>query len=130
MTRAGLVILFFMALLTRSEAQQPQPRVDIVQIYENFLASRLAALGCDAVAKDTEPKFLSNQQTVTIRAMMALKERNKNLSDADLTAKVIAAQNATQAAVKAEIVQNGCSSERIKALLKLYKIHSEMSLGG
>ena len=130
MIRAGLVVLIFTALLAQSKAQQPQARVDIVQIYENFLASRVAALGCDAVDKATEPKFISNQQTVTIRAMQALKERNKNLSDPDLTAKVIAAQNATQAAVKGEIAQNGCSSERIKALLKLYKIHSEMSLGG
>jgi hypothetical protein len=64
-----------------------------VQIYENFLASRVAALGCHAVDKATEPKFISNQQTVTIRAMQALKERNKNLSAPDLTAKVIAAQN-------------------------------------
>jgi hypothetical protein len=129
MTRAGLVMLFFMALVTQSEAQQPQARVDIVQMSANFLASRVAALACDAVDKATEPKFISNQQNVTIRAMQVLKERNKNLSDPDLTAKVTAAQNATETAVKAEIAQNGCSSERIKALLKLYKIHSEMSLG-
>jgi hypothetical protein len=107
-----------------------QGRVDIVQIYENFLASRVAALGCDAVDKATETRFLSNQQTVTTRATQALKERNKSLSDAELAAKIVSAQGATQAAVKTEIAQNGCSSERIKALLKLYKLHSEMSLGG
>ncbi|WP_438278563.1 hypothetical protein [Nitrobacter sp.] len=107
-----------------------QGRVDIVQIYSNFLASRVAALGCNAVDKATEPKFLSNLHAVTIRAIQALKERNQNLSDADLSAKMIAAQKATQAAVKGEIAQNGCSSKRITALLKLYKMHSEMSLGG
>jgi hypothetical protein len=95
-----------------------------------FLGSRVAALGCDAVDKATEPKFLSNLQTVTIRAAQALKERNQDLSDSDLSAKVVAAQNATQAVVKSEIAQNGCASDRIKALLKLYKINSEQSLGG
>ncbi|GAB1715251.1 MAG: hypothetical protein NTAFB05_02930 [Nitrobacter sp.] len=105
-------------------------RVDIVQIYSNFLASRVAALGCNAADKATESKFLSNLQAVTIRAIQALKERNQTLSDADLSAKIVAAQNTTQAAVKGEITKNGCSSERIRALLKLYKIHSEMSLGG
>lgn len=134
MIKAGLVALFLATLLTPSEAQQPQARpqghVDIVQIYSNFLASRVAAVGCDSVDKATEPKFLSNLQTVTIRATMAMKERNQNLSDQDLTAKVIASQNFTEAAVKTEIAQNGCSSERIKGLLKLYKMHSDMSLGG
>jgi hypothetical protein len=95
------------ALLTHSEAQQPPARVDIVQIYANFLASRVAALGCNAVDKATEPKFLSNLQTVTIRAAQALKERNENLSEPDLTAKVIAAQHLTEAAVKTEIAQTG-----------------------
>jgi hypothetical protein len=92
MIRGGLVLLFLAALLTHSEAQQPQPpgRVDIVQIYSSFMASRAAALGCDAVDKATEPKFLSNLQTVTIRATQALKERNQYLSETDLAAKIIA----------------------------------------
>jgi len=78
MKRAGLVALMLAVPLTKSEAQQPPGRVDVVQIYSNFLASRVAALGCDAVDKATEPKFLSNLQIVTIRAMQALKERNQN----------------------------------------------------
>jgi hypothetical protein len=107
-----------------------QGRVDIVQIYQNFLASRIAAVECKSVDKTTEPKFLSNQLTVTVRASQALKERNPSVSDADLAAKIVAAQNATQAAVKTEVAQKGCSSERIQQLLKMYKLHSEMSLGG
>jgi hypothetical protein len=107
-----------------------QPRVDIVQIYSNFLASRVAALGCNAVDKTTEPKFLTNFHTVTIRAAQAVKERNPNMSDAELTAKFGASIKFTETAVKNEIANNGCSSERIQRLLKLYKIHSEMNLGG
>jgi hypothetical protein len=81
------------------------------------------------VDKATEPKFLSNLMTVTIRATQALKERNSNLSDKDLANKITAAQNQLADKVKAEITQNGCSSDRIQQLLKLYKIHAEMSLG-
>jgi hypothetical protein len=118
------------AIFCLPSASREQGRVDIVQIYFTFLASRVAALGCNAIDKATELKFLSNQQTVLIRATQAFKERNANLSDAELTAKIIAAQNTTSANVKAEIAKNGCSSERIQSLLKLYKLHSEMSLGG
>jgi hypothetical protein len=130
MKKAVLALAATLGVFCIQPASFGQGRIDIIQIYENFLASRVAALGCDAVDKATEPKFLSNQYVVTIRATQALKERNGNLSDAELAAKVVAAQNATQAAVKTEIAQNGCSSERIKGLLKLYKLHSEMSLGG
>ena len=80
--------------------------------------------------KATELKFLSNLTTVTIRAAQALKERNPNLSEADLKNKVIAAQNKLAETVKAEIAQNGCASNRVQQLLKRYKIHSEMSLAG
>jgi hypothetical protein len=128
--RIAIVILSLVTLAPCSEAQQPPGRIDIVQIYFSFLASRVAALSCDAVDKATEPKFQSNLLTVTIRATQALKERNQNLSEADLSAKIIAAQNSTQAAVKSEIAQNGCASDRIKELLKLYKVDSEVSLGG
>jgi hypothetical protein len=107
-----------------------QGRVEIVQIYENFLASRVAALDCGGIDQASEQKFLSNQMTVTLRAAQALKERNSSLSDADLTSKVLALQNTLQANVKTEIAKNGCSSERIQQLLKLYKLHSTMSLGG
>jgi hypothetical protein len=130
MTRLKLAVTAALGFLCIPPASFTQGRVDIIRIYENFLASRVAALGCDAVDKAEEPKFLSNQRVVTIRAMQALKERNSNLDDTELAAKVVTAQNATQAAVKNEIAQNGCSSERIKALLKLYKVHSEMALGG
>jgi hypothetical protein len=100
-----LAVTTALGFLCIPPASFAQGRVDIIQIYENFLASRVAALDCVAVDNATEPKFLSNQRAVTIRAMQALKERNR-------------------------IAQNGCSSERIKALLKLYKLRSEMALGG
>ncbi len=130
MKRIVIVVLSLLTLGQYSEAQQPPGHIDIVQIYFSFLASRVAALNCNAVDKATEPRFLSNMLTVTIRATQALKERNQNLSEADLSAKIIAAQDSTQAAVKSEIAQNGCASDRIRKLLKLYKVDSEVSLGG
>jgi 2,3-bisphosphoglycerate-independent phosphoglycerate mutase len=116
-------------LITGAYAQQPSAKVDIVQIYVNFVASRVAALGCDAQDKATEVKFLSNLQTVETRALMALKERNGNISEGELSVKIKALLQFTQDAVKAEIANNSCASVRIRELLKLYKLHSEMSLG-
>ena len=122
---ASLIISFF-----APSTLVGQGRVDIVQIYQDFLASRVAALECGAIDKTTEQKFLSNQMSVTIRATQALHERNPTLSDTVLKDRLIAAQQLLQTTVKTEISQKGCASERIQQLLKLYKIHSAMSLGG
>lgn len=104
-----------------------QTTVDILDIYQRFLASRFAALGCHATASATEQKFMANLTMVTTRAAMALKERNPSLSDADLSAKMNGVPTHIRGAIDGEISKNGCSSPRIQQLLALYKMHSEMS---
>jgi len=120
----------FLVVFCFSSLSYGQGRVDIVQIYESFFVSRVAALECDGINKATEEKFLSNQLTITIRATQALKERNPDLSDSDVTTKIGEIQNQLKKNVQNEVAINGCSSERIQQLLKMYKMHSTMSLGG
>jgi hypothetical protein len=117
---AGLVLAFVPL------ASQAEGRVDIVQIWQNFVASSVAARECGGVEKATEQNFLVNLTTVTTRATQALQERNPTVSPADLTGKMEAASGQIKDKVEAEIKQNGCPSPKIQPLLQMYKIHAGM----
>ncbi|ATQ66502.1 MULTISPECIES: hypothetical protein [Methylosinus] len=101
---------------------------DIVRIWQNFLASRVAALDCDGVDPATETQFLTTMQGVSLRAAIALKERNPLLADNELTKRVELVVDGVRQNVKADIARNGCGSERVQQLLKLYRLHSRMNL--
>lgn len=107
-----------------------QTRVDVVQIYERFVASRVVAEHCRALDAATEQRFLSNLMAVTIRAAQLMKERNSALSDDQLGSKTKERADWLRRNIVAEIEQNGCSSPPIRQLLELYKVHSEMHLDG
>lgn len=105
-----------------------QGRVDIVNIFANFLASGVAANACNVVDKSTAAKFSANSTVVAIRAAMALKERNATMSEKELSEKITRWADTTKQAVKSEIDKNGCGSDRIQQLLKLYDRHAKLDL--
>ena len=114
-------------LLAASSAFGAPDRIDIVTIFEQFLAAGTAAKYCNTLDSSNKLNWLKNYQVVILRATMALKERNPNVSDADLTAKVKAAIDGIRAKVDAEASANGCTSERIEQLLKLYQLQAELN---
>ncbi len=105
-----------------------QPQIDILQIWQNFVASRAAAEACGGVEKDTDTHFLANLSDVRIRALQALQERNPDAPKDELPGRMTVSENAVHAKVDEEIKKNGCSSDRIEQLLKMYKMHSTMHL--
>ena len=100
-----------------------------MQIWQNFLASRVAANECHALDAATDDHFLSNMMDVTIRAAQSLKESNPNVAEDVLADRMERDTNEIGTKVKADVATNGCSSERIQQLLKLYQMHSTMKLG-
>jgi hypothetical protein len=119
-----VLLASFCALANPAPAQE---RTDIVQIWTNFLASRAAALGCNGVNPATEVQFASTLQAVSLRAAMALKERNAQLPEDELALRTKRVIDGIKDSVNAEIAKNGCGSERIRQLLKLYDLHSRMT---
>jgi hypothetical protein len=105
-----------------------QDRVDIVKIFQNFVASSVAANACNAVDKSTVVKFGANNVTVATRATMALKERNPAMSEKELGEKIVKMLDGIKQSVKNEIDQSGCGSDRIQQLLKLYEMHAKLDL--
>ncbi len=120
-----IVALVFWIVPGLSYAQE---RVDIVNIFANFLASGVAANACNAVDKSTAAKFSANSTVVAIRAAMALKERNVAMSEKELSEKIAKWADTTKQSVKNEIDKNGCGSNRIQDLLKLYTMHTKLDL--
>ena len=105
---------------------QAQSRIDILQILDNFLASRTAAVRCQTTSEATNAKFFSNLSIVTIRAGETFRAQNPRLSEAESTRRFKARM---EAATKrgGQIAAQGCSLGRARALLKLYEMHATMS---
>lgn len=120
-----IVVLFFWLIPSLSFSQG---RVDIVKIFQNFVASSVAASACNVVDKSTVTKFGANNVTVATRATMALKERNPTMSEKELGEKIVKMLDSIKQSVKREIDQNGCGSDRIQQLLKLYDMHAKLDL--
>ena len=83
MLRCWLWITALMLYLAPSLSASAQ-NVDIVMIYQNFVASRVAADECNALDAALEPRFQSNLMAVTIRATETVKQRNPSFTDQQL----------------------------------------------
>lgn len=120
--RAAAALTLVCAFAARS-----QGRVDIVQIWENFIASRVAASECGGIDKNSDQNFLVNLTSVTIRVTQAIEQRNPTVPNADLVGKINALSDGIHDKVDAEIKQNSCSSPRIQQLLSMYKLNAAIT---
>ncbi len=124
---AAFLALACVPFEARAQAEgQTHVKVDIVQIWENFIASSVAADACGGVEKTTRDNFLANLTTVTLRATQALQARNPSVPPADVASRMENASGQIRDKVQAEIKQNGCASTKIQPLLQMYKMHADM----
>ena len=117
-----------LALALAPALAHAQPAINIIQIWQNFLASRAAAITCNAVDPGTKTQFEANLIDVTIRAGQSILQNDPSISQADLPVKMKTVGDGISSKVNDEISQNGCKSPKIDQLLKLYKMHSTMKL--
>lgn len=103
-----------------------QTSVDIVQIWQNFIASGAAEKACGPGGEKPSDHFLANLTMVTIRATQALQERYPNVPAPELKSKIAAIPNMIDNKVQAEVKANGCGSPKIQQLLAMYRMHSAM----
>jgi hypothetical protein len=103
--------------------------IDITQIYQNFIASRVAAVKCNALDDGLDRRFLANLMGVAIRATEAVKQRNPSYTEAQLQTSMEAMSNSVQRAVSSEMDNNGCNMPGVQKLIQLYRMHGSMVLG-
>jgi hypothetical protein len=122
MNRLALVCI--VSLSSLSFAQAPQD-LDIVRIFEYFVASSAAFAKCATADAQIEKKFLANFLMVTTRATQALKERNPTVPEPELAQGIEAKTSAIRQAVAEDIEKNGCNSPAVAQLVKLHRVHAE-----
>ncbi len=103
-------------------------RVDILQIYNIFVASNTAAKHCSPPDEATKAKFASSFATVSLRAAMAFKQRNPGKSDPELIAAFDKQTENVVSVIEREIKTNGCTSPTTQQMLKLYKINVDFKV--
>ena len=104
-----------------------QSRVDILQIWQNFIASGVAATECGSGESPAKQKFAANLTDVSIGATQALQQREPSATQEQIVSRMKTVGEDIHEKVEAEIKQNGCSSPKIVQLLAMYKMHSEMN---
>ena len=104
---------------------QSTQRVDILRIFEAFIAANAAYTTCGASDPDVQRKFQANYAMVTMRAAQALEEQNPGLTGMELANMMESRMYLLSAVVSEEIKRTGCESPKIRALIELHHKHAE-----
>lgn len=116
--------------LAGATAAHAQIAVDILRIYQDFVASAVAQQKCGVADEDLHRKFLANMAAVSTRAAQALKERNPTATDEALGHAMAEFKDRITAGVEAEIAARGCQSPKIQRQLRVYTRQANMNPGG
>lgn len=98
-----------------------QKDVEILPIYRNFVASKAAAAGCNALDRASDQRFASKFPAVAAEAARTLQERHPGATKADIDQRLKAMDQEAHEAVSAEIAKNGCASPAVRWLVQQYK---------
>ena len=120
---AGLTALTF-------AAHAQEDKASIYEILDNFFASSAAYNKCGSNDEALKFKFAANLTAVSARAAMQAKEDHPYDPEGDLVNAMKERGKAIRAKVEEEIANQGCASEPIKQLLKLYEFNANWNIYG
>ncbi len=123
-----LVLAGLTALAVQAAAQEEK---SIYKMLDSFTASSAAYNKCGANDAGLKSRFAANFMAVSTQAAMQAKEDHPFNPAADLMNAMDARGKAIGAKVEEEIAKQGCASEGIKELLRLYEADAtwDMSAG-
>jgi hypothetical protein len=101
-----------------------QEEKSIYQIWHGFAASSAAYERCGANDAALKLKFAANFLAVASQAAEQIRVEHPFDPAGDLTRAMEGRRKAIKAKVEEEIVKNGCASDSIKELLKLYEANA------
>lgn len=121
-------IITLYATLVFSGQAIAQDKLDILQVFDQFLLANHAASKCIKPDAETLGKFLGNFQIVIIRATEEVQKRNPNSTKQEAQ-QIMKAQSDSQNRRVTEIVQStGCTDPRIQDLLKRFQMQASLKL--
>lgn len=121
-------IITLYATLLFSGPAIAQDKLDILQVFDQFLLANHAASKCIKPDAETLGKFLGNFQIVIIRATEEVRKRNPNATKQEAQ-RIMKDRSDSQNQRVAEIIQsNGCNDPRIQDLLKRFQMQASLKL--
>jgi hypothetical protein len=121
--RTVALALLASSLISSSPATA-QTGTNIVQIWQNFIASRIAMKDCGGLDAAVDARFMANFTDVTLRASQAVQKFDPSASRDAIIENFKTLAQGIHDRVDAEVKTNGCSSPRIQLLRTQYKANS------
>jgi hypothetical protein len=118
--------LAFTLLLALPGAAHAQQTVDILDVRDNFIAAGIAAQKCHGGDPQREEAHDRNFTIISRKAMEVMKARSPDVDQEELRRRDLEHIEQLQDAAFNLIRSEGCQSEKVRALLRMHKVHENM----
>jgi hypothetical protein len=105
-----------------------QERMDITQIFEQFVMAKTAAGPCDAQEADFDRSWSVNFMAAMLRTIQAVRERNPSIPESRIDAALQSRVRRLRASVESLIDREGCALPNSQELQRLYRVQASMRL--
>lgn len=103
-------------------------RVDITEIYEQFVMAGAAAGRCDSGQAELDQSWSANFRAVLLRSIRAVRERNPGIPESRIDAALQNRASQLRASVESLIDREGCTSPDGRQLQRLYRVQASVPL--
>lgn len=103
---------------------------DILNIFDQFIVSNVVAAECGDFELEIVDRNLVNLEIVQTRALQTLQQQQPDRPVEDLFALMDARVSSLSAALKQRIDADGCATEDMQSILRLFEVQANMDLLG
>jgi hypothetical protein len=118
-----VAFLFGFTTVCHAQQQQKQVTVDIMVMRDNFVIASIAAQKCNAYDRSKQDAHDRNFTIISKRASQVLATRSPGTDPAELRKQDLAHIEKLQDDTFNLLQNEGCKSDRVKALLRMHRVH-------
>ncbi len=104
---------------------QAEEKENMLQIFSGFTASNAAMMKCLKPDENELNKFLDNYKIAAVNALQEIQKNQSSIPNEMASKIMIAGGKETTKIVNTEIEKNGCKSQKIQELIKLFHFYAE-----
>ena len=119
-------IITLCAIVVFSTPAIAQDKIDILQVFDQFLLANHAASKCIKPDRETLGKFLGNFQVVWVRSAEEIQKRDPKHTREEIGRFMKAKSDSQDQRVKEIILSNGCNDPRIQDLIKRFYVQANL----
>jgi hypothetical protein len=118
-----MMLLLMAVLILLTAPAVAQQTVDIVNVRDNFIVSGIAAQKCNTTDNNRRDVHDRNFTIVSRKAMESIMARTPGADPEELRKQDLAHIEKLQDAAFNLIRSEGCKSEKVRALIRIHKMH-------